>query len=301
MLAENNEIMYGAASFAQQKQAANSIISICKSGNFKLGVLFEALKVLGLYGIVDREFKMKVHTCINNVIRPRVVLRRAIERMLQSLHNYKLKQPAMFKKLVDVASDTYNYSDTAFRVIIFMICHCADAVELILTNTLDVRNIYDKVMKVVPFMMKPIIKGITSVVNVYRLFEIADKNIKIVVHKLIQKIKSMAANGTIESIMKMNIEPIKRMLNSVDPIGILIPISTYVCFDIIVQRVNKNKLTIPLPWIAYVLIGLIVFAVVVIIVKWISSKTNKKEPFYENATTQDIVFHNDERWKALYK
>lgn len=301
MLSENDEIMYGAASFAQQKQAANSIINMCKSGNFKLGALFEALKVLGLYGIVDRVLKKKMHKCINNELRGYKSLRKATEGMLQSLHEFKLKQPEQFRKLVEIASDTYNYNDTVFRVFIFMICHCADAVEFMLTRTLDARKIYDEVMKAVPFTLKPIVNGVTRVINVYWLFEKAEKNIKIAVHNLIQKIKSMTTDGTMEGIMKMNIEPIKRMLNSVDPIGFLIPVSTYVCFDIVVRRVDKNKLKLPLPWGMIILVSAIVLFAAVTIIAWIVSKINEKEQFYENATSQDILFHNDERWKALYK
>jgi hypothetical protein len=299
MLEETNEIMYGAATFAQRKQAANSIVNMCKSGNFKLGALFEALKIIGLYGIVDRVLKKKVHKCINNELSAHKPLRKATEGMLQSLHEFKLKQPEQFKKLVAIASDTYNYNDTVFRVFIFMIYHCADAVEFMLTRTLDARKIYDEVMKAVPFTLKPIVKGVTRVVNVYWLFEKAERNLKTAVHNLIQKIKSMTANGTMEGIMKMNIEPIKKMISSVDPIGFLTPVSTYVCFDIIVRRVDKNKLKLPLPLGVVILMTVIVLIIVVVIVSWIRSKINEKEQFYENATTQDILFHNDERWKRV--
>jgi hypothetical protein len=300
MSTENNEIMYGAASFAEQKQAASNIINMCQSGNFKLGALLEALKVLHLHGLADRVFKSYINKFINHKLCWNRPLCRTVESMMKSLHDFKLKQPKTFKQLVDIASNTGNFNDTAFKVFIFIICHCADAVELMITNTLKPSVIYKEVIDMVPLTGRVVINTITRAVSVHQLLKQADDYVKKTAHGIVQKLKSIVDTVPVEGIMNISIEPIKRMINSADPFGIAIPIATYVCYDIIVKRVNKNKIKIPWPLLCRVAIVLGFILIVALIVRGVMSVV-KKERFYENTSTQDIVFYNDERWRTMYR
>jgi hypothetical protein len=263
MLSENNEIAYDDAWFEKQKQCLMYVYSMCENENFKVNKLFKVLKLLNRDVSADELFKSLVQKCIDDKIRHNSESRKITNEMMQSLNDYKMEQPETFEKLVEAARDTKKYNDIVFRIFIFMVCHYSCIIKTIMRNAFDISDVFRELTTSFAVLMQPTLKRVSRAVS--RKYNKIKKYFDITVFYTLEKIKCLTKNQSIEAIMSMDLDPIKQMLREDDSVGAIIPMSSYICYDIIVERVNTGKIKIPYSWKKIIAVAVFVLMFITVV------------------------------------
>ena len=251
---------------------STELISMIKSGNCKAGAILLALDKMHLWNFVEMYFLKAID---DKYSRMSPLLVTQVNKVLSSLAEYKRTHPVTFKELYEVSSNTRNFNENAIYGVIFFLMKCPEALKGIIKSIMNLDNIYASLMEILPLPSRIILKTVFSTFKVTSKF---NKSLFEAVDKFIDKGQQLIKNVEVDdlnAIVQVLSPGISKLINSVDPFGIILPASTFVWYDAI-KRVEENRLRIIPRWekiIRRVLIVLAVIAVIVLIAK------NNKEGF----------------------
>lgn len=265
-------------SLAEKKAAIKDLVECCKTGNFKVGAILNCLRIIGVYPIVDMVLKLMFNKTINTIARTSFSMKRALELLLGSLHKYKVEHPGTWKKLVNIAKNTKQFNDTAIKAMIFMVTQCPQAIQEVLKAFADLNLIYAEMTKYIRGPMKwgmnllfDLLCKALGFKNKEVLFARCNEHLHNIIDNVMKGFASVSSTGTLETILNLGVNVIKPMVNNADPIGVVFPIATYLCYDIIVARVEAGKIKLPMhPILKLIIIG-VVITVIVYAVKYVKS------------------------------
>ena len=169
------------------------------------------------------------------------------------MHRYKSKYPKQFAELVKMASNTRDYNNNAMRTTIFIVTQCPEMVDEILRAIIDFKKLYHMFYDKLPLASRVGYKIIEAALKQYVL---GGKTLDQKLDELSEWVRKKCditstivdvvfgdrdiAQQTLETVVRMSADVINKAINSVDPYGILLPMTTYMLYDIIVARVNKG-------------------------------------------------------------
>lgn len=263
--------------------------TMISTGNFKFGLVLTIIQKLGLYGIFDRVAKLYVHNCIERVLDQLKRRNRHVydiyKTAIRSLKQYSITNPMMFNQLKTLASNTHNYNDNAFKVLIYMVTMCPEVITIFLSQVLNVETFMTLFMSELPLVSRLTVEALLSTVskivipiirpdlikqgypiNKRTLYAIINQKLKPLTNiseRVINTLKffGIDPHSSLNVVLDMASSQIASMINKVDPYGVALPFSTYICYDIIVIRTSYSKsLKIILAFVIIIIIVVILLS-----------------------------------------
>ena len=264
---------------------AKELVNTLKSGNFKLGALLTLLNKMKLWGLVELYFNRQIDKVLSTL--PEFA-RKNVDKVLVELANYKAKYPTKFIQLHSISINTRDYNNSAIYGMLFFILKCPEALRAIMKSIISVGSIYYGVREPMPLPTKAawdiIATGARASLgydSMNEMFASLDVNIHKVIDKFIDESKNITGDvdfDNVKALVDMFSGPILKIVNGVDPIGIIMPAITFVWANII-ERANKGETRIISRTERIIRRVLIVAAIIIAIVVYCRKKNSKENYF----------------------